>query len=686
VVRVACWFAGRTARVEKRPRRGAAHHPRTLPRWLLVGASTLVACAALPVASEASSGRAGWVISIASPTSTTPDFAYPFASGDELTAVNVEDLQQLAYRPLYFFGGSSTVRLNAALSLATLPVYNATDTTVSFTVKPGRSWSDGEPVTAEGVVEWLNLLASFPGMWGDYLAPLPSGQAAGIPDDLRGVTVSGETVTMSLAAPVNPTWFTFSELSQITPLPASWDRYEPSHPHVPVTGPASITASHGDFTGPTSDAGCYSTSWVGDGTKGPSTAFVDPLGTRTVVPATAVAQAQRCVDVVQLFRSMAFDTADYTASGTDVAAAWGTSDGPWRLATFRHTTGAYTMVPNRATGASGQRAAATLLSFVPCASAASCESLLARGVVDQGTLPLADAPTVRSLAAGPSHNPLHAMGYREQVVAPWSTSYVPYNFDSTSGARGHAGRVFSQRYFRQAFQSLVDQPAVIARDLGGYGVATTGPIPTTPATAFATTTANPAPYSVSRSAALLSAHGWHVAPGKLTTCAVPSKCGPGIPHGTPLTFTVEYATSEPALSRSVSLLARDATKVGIELTPSAVSAARVLADVSAPSTNWDLASWDGGWRYAPDYYPSGEWLFATGSPWNVGGFDDPHTTSLVAATLRSPTQLATYDADVADQLPVVWQPTPVTLLETRASIHDVVASPLGAITPEAWRR
>ena len=51
----------------------------------------------------------------------------------------------------------------------------------------------------------------------------------------------------------------------------------------------------------------------------------------------------------------------------------------------------------------------------------------------------------------------------------------------------------------------------------------------------------------------------------------------------------------------------------------------------------------------------------------------PHTTSLIEATLRSPTQLAAYDVDVADQLPVVWQPTPVTLLETRAAIHDVVA-------------
>ena len=150
-----------------------------MPRWLLAGASVLLVSLAAPVASGAAAGRAGWVISIASPAA--PSFAYPFASGDELTQANVEDLQQLAYRPLYFFGGSRTIELDASLSLATPPVYNASDTVVSFTMRPGRQWSDGEPVTAQGVLEWLNLLAAFPGMWGDYVAPLPTGVPLGIP-------------------------------------------------------------------------------------------------------------------------------------------------------------------------------------------------------------------------------------------------------------------------------------------------------------------------------------------------------------------------------------------------------------------------------------------------------------------------------------------------------------------------
>jgi peptide/nickel transport system substrate-binding protein len=652
---------------------------------LLVATLGLVVGLAAPAALGAPRAT-GWTISIASPTWQTPSWAYPYASGDELTPSNVDDFQQLLYRPLFNFSGSTTVQYNAALSLATAPVYSAKDTVVTFHVKPGLRWSDGQPVTAEGVVEWLNLLASFPGMWGDYLAPLPGGPVLGLPDDLRRVDVNGSAVTLTLATSVNPTWFTYSQLSQLTPLPASWDLYEPTRPHVPLTGPTSITAAHGHFTAPTADAGCYGTHWVGDGNLGPSSTFLDPLGTRTVVVAADVAQAQRCVSVVQVMRSMSADTADYTTAGTDVAAAFETSDGPWRLLGYHPASGAITMAPNRAPGASGQRAAATALSFVPCASAATCTALVAQGRVDQGTLPVASAPQVSSLAQAPARNPLRKAGYRETVVAPWATSYFPYNFNSRLGAGGRAGWVFQQRYVRQAFQSLVDQATVIQKDLHGYGVATDAPVPTTPASGFASAAANPSPFGIARAAAILTRHGWHVTAHGTTTCQNPAACGTGIAKGTPLRFTVEYAPSSPVLTASMALLKADAQRAGVTLVLEQVPASKVLADVSGTSASWDLASWDGGWTYAPDYFPSGEWTFATGAEWNVGGFADPHATSLVEATLRAPAELAAYDRYLATVLPVVWQPTQVTLLETRATIHGVVASPLGAITPEAWRR
>ncbi len=627
--------------------------------------------------------RSGWIISIATPTSATPDWAYPFASGDEATTANVQGFEQLYDRPLYEFGDGATVALDTAGSLADAPVYAKGDTQVSFALRPGLQWSDGTPVTPGDVVQWLNLDAAYPSMWADYLAPTPSGQALGLPDDLRAVAVSGLRVTLTLAGPVDPTWFTYSELSQLTPLPPAWDLYEPSHPHLQAGGPNSLAGNGGRFTGPTASAGCDGSRWIGDGNDGPSSTFLDPMGTRTVVTASNVALAQRCVDVVDLMRSASADTAHYATPGTDVARLFSLSDGPWRLRTYDAATGSVTFLPNLHAGASGGTPAASRLDLVPCASAAACAALLSHGRVTAGELPLSVAPPTPSLAAAPSRNPMR--GYREHVVGSWSTTFLPYNFSSARGADGRAGRVFRQAYFRQAFQSLVDQPGWIRGPLDGYGAPEASPVPSFPPSAFSHVRAAPYPYSIARAGSLLRAHGWHVVAGGLTTCASAAACGTGLVKGTPLSFTIEFAPSSPALTEGLRRLVASAAKLGVQLTLHQTTLTRVLDDVSTPSAGWDLASWDGGWQYAPDYFPSGEWLFATGSPWNVGRYADPAATRLVLATLQSPGTLGAYETYLADQLPVVWLPTPVSLVEVRAAVQGVQLSPLGGLSPQTWR-
>ena len=45
--------------------------------------------------------------------------------------------------------------------------------------------------------------------------------------------------------------------------------------------------------------------------------------------------------------------------------------------------------------------------------------------------------------------------------------------------------------------------------------------------------------------------------------------------------------------------------------------------VAKTSCNWDMANWGGGWSFVPDYYPSGETLFLSGSGANSGGYCNP---------------------------------------------------------------
>ena len=662
------------------------------PRRSLRGALAAVAAVAVAVAvgpaarSAVAAGPAPWTITVATPTDATPSWAYPFLAGSELRSSNVQGFEQLMYRPLYYFGPGPTNALNPSLSLATPPVYSNGDTTVSFTVRPGLRWSNGEPVSALGVVEWMNLDASFPGIWADYLPPLRGGAPAGIPDDVRTISVAGATVTLSLSRPVDPAWFTASELSQITPLPRAWDLYEPSRPHVAELGPLSISGNAGHFNAPTASAGCYSAHWVGDGNAGVSATFTDPLGTRTVVQSADVAQAAKCVDEVYLLRSLSADTPDYTAPSTDVRSIWGLSDGPWRLATYNASTGTIFFVPNLAAGASGQRAAASRLELVGCAPGAGCAALLASRRVDQGTLDTSVAPRVAKVASAPAHNPYAADGYRESVVYPWSTNYLVYNFRSTLGANRRAGSVFRNLYVRQAFQSVVDQASGIAGPMRGYGTPTFSPAPPVPNDPYRYVTTNPYPFDVAHAAALLSAHGWHVAPGATTTCVKSTLCGAGIGAGTPLRFTLELASATPAASGLMSLLRANAARVGIQVTVVVRPPAAVFGDALGSGSGWDLANWDGGWRYAPGYFPSGEWVFATGSPLTAGGYSDPHTDALVAQSLSAPVTLAAYDAYVAAQLPVMWQPGTVTLKETRSSLKGVTSSPIGDFLPEQWHR
>ena len=45
-----------------------------------------------------------------------------------------------------------------------------------------------------------------------------------MPDDVKSVVANGPTkVTITLTGPTNPYWFTYNELSQITPFPMAWD-------------------------------------------------------------------------------------------------------------------------------------------------------------------------------------------------------------------------------------------------------------------------------------------------------------------------------------------------------------------------------------------------------------------------------------------------------------------------------
>ena len=77
-------------------------------------------------------------------------------------------------------------------------------------------WSNGTQVTAQDVMFWLNMELAEPANYGAY---------TGFPKNVSDIkVVNPTTLTMTMDKPYSPTWFLYNELSQITPMPAAWDR------------------------------------------------------------------------------------------------------------------------------------------------------------------------------------------------------------------------------------------------------------------------------------------------------------------------------------------------------------------------------------------------------------------------------------------------------------------------------
>jgi peptide/nickel transport system substrate-binding protein len=123
------------------------------------------------------------------------------------------------WRPLYFAGNGSATGIDEQLSIASPPVYSNHDTTVTVTMKPGFTWSDGTKVTSADVRFFFELLAAGKTRDGAYIP-------GELPDDVTSVSYPGPyTFVLHLDRSYSPLWFTGNQLTWIYPLPAqAWDK------------------------------------------------------------------------------------------------------------------------------------------------------------------------------------------------------------------------------------------------------------------------------------------------------------------------------------------------------------------------------------------------------------------------------------------------------------------------------
>ena len=580
---------------------------------------------------------------------TPPNYIFPFMGLEYFSVSTINNFQFLMYRPLYWFGKGATPDLNPQLSVAELPTYSNNNTTVTVNLK-GWKWSNGETVDATDVMFWMNMLHADKDNWADYTPNL------GIPDDIKTVTADSATqVTFQLTEPVNPNWFTYNELSQISPMPLAWD--------ITAVGAKAGSAGCAKAAYGTADAACDSVYKFLSRQSG-----YDPDNPKKATGALK------------------------TYASNPI---WAVVNGPWKLDKF-DAAGHVEFVPNKAYSGPSKPTISRFIE-VPFTSDTAEFNALVGGKVDVGYLPATNVTsgTKSPFKAGPNNSRLSGT-YNLDPLYAWGINYFPYNFGST-GNNGTAGKIFSQLYFRQAFQTLVDQSLYIQKIAKGYGVPTYGPVPVYPANSFVSKSSNvnPYPYSVEKARKLLSSHGWKVVPGGQTTCVNAGtgadQCGEGIPAGTKLTFNMDYPTGSTSTAQLVNAEKASWSQAGIDVSVKAASFNTILGKAvpceAGKSCDWELENWGGGWVYAPDYYPTGEAIFATGSGSNSGNYSNAENDRLIKESTASKVSLDAYQRYLAQQLPVVWQPNTVqSRTEIRKGLKGVTPqSPLISITPEQWR-
>jgi peptide/nickel transport system substrate-binding protein len=565
----------------------------------------------------ATASSSGGTVKIGENPGVPPDYILPLESGPYFTGSN-EQVSNYMYPPLYWYGTKGLPTLNTQLSLANPAKFSNDNETVTINLKHW-GWSNGQPITGRDVVFWINLLkaAVSPAAAnvGSSNAPGP-GWGSYVPGGFPDNVVSDvATSTYQVVLHLNKSY---------NPL---WFAYNELSQIFP------LPQAQWDRLSASGPVGNYD----------------------MTVPGTATTGA---LGVAQFLNEQSQDLSTYTSNPL-----WQVVDGPFRLKSFT-SEGYVSLVPNSEYSGSDKAKVAQVDELPFTSDTAEFDELRA-GQLTIGLIPPTDLG---------QRGYLESHGYSYAPYWAWGFNYFAYNFTNSK-----VGPIFKQLYFRQALQSLIDQPQYIDKFTNGIGSVGNGPVPAIPK-------GNPFvspleahgqvyPYDAARAVKLLKAHGWDVHPGGVTTCVRPGtsvgECGSDITAGTRLSFTLPYPSGSTVATDEMGALqsaAKQLAGISLAVTPTPIS---VISDEAfagctdaSPCNDWQLISFatTEAWGYYPDFLPTGEDLFLPGSSANIGYYSNPTNTANIDATLTAPTykdeiaDLYRYENYLARQLPVAYLP------------------------------
>ena len=570
-------------------------------------------------------GKVSGTITFAEGAGANPNWIFPFESCQYCSVDNINQFQEEMFRPLYWFGLGGSVSLVPSLSMADYPVYSNNDKTVTLTMK-GWKFADGQTVNAQSVMFFLNMYKAIPTDFWGY------NPGYGIPDQVSNIVGHGMTVTINFKTTVNPLWITNNYLNQITPFTDNWDR---------TSATTTSTCATGLYGAKSTDAACKAVYTYLNGLSSKTSTYTDAL----------------------------WQSGD---------------DGPWRLTSFDNL-GNLTFQPNKKYSGPVKAKVAFVKEIAYTTTQAEENDLQAGkidiGFVDPGVL---TSPAPAPGKVGPNWGNL-ASKYNLSTGTIWGFNYAPFNFNK----KDKKVAAVNQLYIRQALQESTDQFGVIKNVDKGYGFPSYTALPAVVPAKFSAPIANPYPFSLASAKQLLASHGWKIENG-VQTCVSPgtasNQCGAGITQGYTLNFSFVYASGSPALTQEITAEVADWAQIGIKVATSTESFNSVVADCSS-GAGFQLCMWGGGWTFSPNYFPTGETLFAVGGGFNPGDYANTTMTTLIKGTDFGHANLTSYATFAAKNLPVLYEPESAPTVETIKTLHSTIGftgSPLLNFMPEYY--
>lgn len=572
-------------------------------------------------------GKAANTATFAEPPNTVPNWIWPFTPIADFSVSNISDLQQLMYRPLYWFGNAGKAEVSDQLSLAAEPVYSNGGKTLTMTLKDYK-WSDGTAVTSADVMFWFNMAKTEKANFAAYVP----GQ---FPDNIVSATTpDAKTIVFNTDKAYSQQWMLYNQLSQISPMPPAWDMTSATAKGTCATDASSCAAVYTYMVSQSKDLPTYATNPLWQVVDGPWTLkSFNADGHITFVPNTKYSGPVKAT--LKEFIEVPFTT---------------------DAAEFNVLHGASTID----------------VGYIPTQDLSSPRP--ANTTPDQaGPNPLSANYTMAPWNLyGINYFPIN---YNNPTVGPiFKQLYFRQALQSVVDQKGILTNAAKNYGFETTgpVPLFPDSPLISSTEQSN-------PYPFDIASATKVLTNNGWSVTAGQAATCTK-------PG---TAA--GDCGADIKAGQPLTFTLQYASGQQTITTAMESMKSNAAQAGIvlNLVPAPFNTVTGTAvPCTGASCTWEMGNWGGGWVYAPDFYPSGETLFQTGAGSNSGSYSNPAMDQLIAATTTESgtAVMQAYENALAKDVPVIWQPNYTYSLTMVANALKGVTpqSPYANLTPEAW--